>query len=437
MRNQTLNTQYTILNTIAVVLVCLILPQAQAQAADIYVDNQLTEVCYGSYSIANRDCSGSDGDAYNTIQEAANVVVAGDTVQIRGGIYTPISRIYINGKDGTETARITFTNFNSEDAIIDGTDLTPTSGDYNLLYAFQSDYLIFDGLTFRNSLGRGIRARESNNIEIRNCKVHSNGMPGVSREGILFQGTSNGLIENCEIFNNSKGFKVTSGDNNILSNNLVYNNTKFPEGADGISISDDTNIAANSANYDFRNVGGSSVQICDYNLWGDGDFVSGMDEHSLSGDPEFDNPTLVIDTDFRPEWTLEEKLEHIRSQVRQKFSLSSDSQAIDSGTIIEGYHCATAGETGDCVTWYGAAPDIGAYEYTEEAPFIYGDVNGNGEVTAPDAAMAARYAVGLIDLTPEQITKADVNGENDVTATDAALIARYAVGLIDVFPVEE
>jgi hypothetical protein len=43
----------------------------QAQSGrTIYVDNQLTDDCAGAYSIANRDCSGSDGDAYNRPQEA-------------------------------------------------------------------------------------------------------------------------------------------------------------------------------------------------------------------------------------------------------------------------------------------------------------------------------------------------------------------------------
>jgi len=38
------------------------------------------------------------------------------------------------------------------------------------------------------------------------------------------------------------------------------------------------------------------VQECDYNLWGDGNFVVGMDVHSLSGNPMFNNPRLVVDT---------------------------------------------------------------------------------------------------------------------------------------------
>ena len=78
--------------------------------------------------------------------------------------------------------------------------------------------------------------------------------------------------------------------------------------------------------------------------------------------------------------------------------------------------------------------DIGAYEYVPLV--IYGDVSGNGSITAYDAALAAQYAVALITLSDEQITKADVSGNGSVSAYDATLIAQRAVGLISKFPIE-
>ncbi len=81
-------------------------------------------------------------------------------------------------------------------------------------------------------------------------------------------------------------------------------------------------------------------------------------------------------------------------------------------------------------------PDAGAYEYIAST-FLYGDVNGNGEVTSYDAALTARYAVGLETFTDEQKQKADVSGNGEVSAYDAALIAQRAVGLIEGFPIEE
>jgi len=72
---------------------------------------------------------------------------------------------------------------------------------------------------------------------------------------------------------------------------------------------------------------------------------------------------------------------------------------------------------------------------TQSQP-LYGDISGNGNVSAYDASLAAQYAVGLIELTPEQITAADGSGNGTVSAYDASLVAQYAVGLIDRFPVE-
>lgn len=130
------------------------------------------------------------------------------------------------------------------------------------------------------------------------------------------------------------------------------------------------------------------------------------------------------------------------SPEKNDFSLQASSPAIDAGIEHSIYQLFQDTFGLDIRVDYegrtrpqGSAWDIGAYEYTETT-FLYGDVNENEEVTATDAALAARYAVGLITLTAEQITKADVTGTSGVTATDAAWIARKAVGLIDRFPVE-
>ena len=67
---------------------------------------------------------------------------------------------------------------------------------------------------------------------------------------------------------------------------------------------------------------------------------------------------------------------------------------------------------------------------------FYGDISGDNQISAYDAALAAQYSVGLISLTQEQIQKAEVSGDKQVTAYDAALIAQRAVGLINKFPIE-
>jgi hypothetical protein len=81
---------------------------------------------------------------------------------------------------------------------------------------------------------------------------------------------------------------------------------------------------------------------------------------------------------------------------------------------------------------------VGCYEYVSISSPALGDLSGDSALTAYDAALAARIAVGL-DAYPtgDNLTKADVSGDKQVTAYDAALIAQRVVGLIDRFPVEE
>lgn len=79
--------------------------------------------------------------------------------------------------------------------------------------------------------------------------------------------------------------------------------------------------------------------------------------------------------------------------------------------------------------------EVHLYEEIGET-LMYGDVSGDGGISAYDAALTAQAAVGLITLTPEQTKAADVSGDEEISAYDAALIAQRAVGLIDKFPVE-
>jgi hypothetical protein len=77
----------TVLAFTAVAVLYVWLAAGSLQAAAIFVDGQLPADITGSYSIAKRDDSGKDGDAYNTIGEAADRAEAGDVVAIRGGVY--------------------------------------------------------------------------------------------------------------------------------------------------------------------------------------------------------------------------------------------------------------------------------------------------------------------------------------------------------------
>ena len=107
-----------------IVAVFALTPQALGRV--IFVDNQLSGDCIGTYSIARRDNSGSDGDAYDRAQDAADIVEPGDTVYFREGTYsnpehTRDGDAVINIlRSGTADQPITFTNYNNEEVIFSG-----------------------------------------------------------------------------------------------------------------------------------------------------------------------------------------------------------------------------------------------------------------------------------------------------------------------------
>ena len=70
------------------------------------------------------------------------------------------------------------------------------------------------------------------------------------------------------------------------------------------------------------------------------------------------------------------------------------------------------------------------------APAVFaaslGDIDADGNITAGDARLALRAAVGLESLTAAQKARADADADGSVTAADARLILRVAVDLSEV-----
>ncbi len=60
---------------------------------------------------------------------------------------------------------------------------------------------------------------------------------------------------------------------------------------------------------------------------------------------------------------------------------------------------------------------------------LRGDADGDGAVTAADARLTLRAAVGLETYSGEQSAACDMDGDSAVTAADARLILRLAVGI--------
>ena len=67
---------------------------------------------------------------------------------------------------------------------------------------------------------------------------------------------------------------------------------------------------------------------------------------------------------------------------------------------------------------------------------VYGDVDGNNEIQAYDAALVLQYSASIIEFEEWQFIASDVDMNGEVQAYDAALILQYSAGIIDEFPVE-
>ena len=98
--------------------------------------------------------SGSDSNAgtlaapWRTIQHAATSVKAGDTINIRAGVYNEAVTPAVSGS--AAAGSITFQSYPGETATIDGTGLKVANGQSGLFNISNRDYITVSGLEIRN-----------------------------------------------------------------------------------------------------------------------------------------------------------------------------------------------------------------------------------------------------------------------------------------------
>lgn len=184
-----------------------------AEAATIYVDNQLSGNCTGNYSITNRNCSGSDGNAYNTLAGAANVAVAGDTVLIRAGTF---NQQLSPANSGTASAYIVFKNYNNEQVTISGASLVPA------IWIDQKSYIIIDGLAIKN-VQRWLACLGGDyNIIQNNTFKNAYDAGGSSKTGLFFQSSDyNKILNNIIDSTTEDNIGMVNCDYNLIEGNTI------------------------------------------------------------------------------------------------------------------------------------------------------------------------------------------------------------------------
>lgn len=203
---------------------------------------------YKSYYVSiktGRDYNpGSMSKPFKSIQKALNVVKAGDTIYVRGGVYKELLNVRTSGK---ASAKIKILNYPYEKPIIDGTGKSAGSSSYfSLLTISNKSYITISGFELRNlttkttALIQGISIRGSGtDIKIKNCKIHNiktlNSSQLANGHGISVYGTkkdkpyNNVILEGNEVYNcvlgQSESVAIKGNVTNFkVLNNKVHNN---------------------------------------------------------------------------------------------------------------------------------------------------------------------------------------------------------------------
>ena len=93
---------------------------------------------------------------------------------------------------------------------------------------------------------------------------------------------------------------------------------------------------------------------------------------------------------------------------------SADGKAKDSGNV----------GTGDVLKLFDSAgKELGAYSVV-----IYGDVNGDGKISALDLLRIQKYLLGTVKLSGAYATAADVTKDGSVKALDLLRIQKHLLG---------
>ena len=66
-------------------------------------------------------------------------------------------------------------------------------------------------------------------------------------------------------------------------------------------------------------------------------------------------------------------------------------------------------------------------EYTDklpDAPYFYGDVNGDGKTDPVDYMVLTRHTEGAKTLAEDQVQRGDLNGDGKTNSADCALLKK-------------
>ncbi len=191
----------------------------------IFVDQAPGQDCAGSYSIAARDCSGSDGDSYNTIGEAVSSISPGVIIQVRDGLYTLSTPLHLAG---SEIERKVLMSYPGESPHIHYDSVIKEP-----IIQLESSMWTVDGFEITGYIepaildNWGVRSDQL----LRNLYIHSPSSiapdPGYGKDGIRLVESWRAIIENVVIDGGGigrHGIGIDRGCPNVTVRNVIISN---------------------------------------------------------------------------------------------------------------------------------------------------------------------------------------------------------------------
>ena len=149
-----------------------------------------TGVTYYVSPVGSDTNPGTITEPWFTIQHAADTMVAGDTLLLRGGTY---NESVITAHDGNTTeGYITFSAYLGERPIINGANVSESQNGFIIV----NNYIRLSGLEIENWNENGIWVENSHHIEISDCKVHDL-CCGIG----MADGTHDFVVDQVEMYN--------------------------------------------------------------------------------------------------------------------------------------------------------------------------------------------------------------------------------------------
>jgi hypothetical protein len=171
------------------------------------------------------------GSSYKTINEAAAVAVAGDTILVMPGLYN--EKVIIKNK-GNTNKHLVLKSQSDTLAIIDGTGISLAEWGNGLIHVNNLAYIDIFGFKVINSKANGIYAGSSNHIRISNCKTYNTKSSGI---GMWFSShvkfDSNDVVMACND-GGQECISVAGCDSFEICYNHVHHGGPGTNGGEGI-----------------------------------------------------------------------------------------------------------------------------------------------------------------------------------------------------------